>query len=55
MEIRQDLDFESILEALQYFKQNLKHQPTLDEIANKVHLSPFHLERLFTDWAGVEP
>jgi AraC family transcriptional regulator of adaptative response/methylated-DNA-[protein]-cysteine methyltransferase len=27
----------------------------LDEIAEKVHLSPFHFQRIFTDWAGVSP
>jgi AraC family transcriptional regulator of adaptative response/methylated-DNA-[protein]-cysteine methyltransferase len=24
-------------------------------VAEKVHVSPFHLQRLFTDWAGVSP
>jgi AraC family transcriptional regulator of adaptative response/methylated-DNA-[protein]-cysteine methyltransferase len=27
----------------------------LEEIASQVHLSPFHFQRLFTDWAGVSP
>jgi len=31
------------------------HQPTLDEIAAHVHLSPFHFQRLFSRWAGVTP
>lgn len=30
-------------------------QPSLDEVAEKVHLSPFHFQRMFTDWAGVSP
>src|SRR6202000_327271 len=29
--------------------------PDLDEIAGKVHLSPYHFQRLFTEWAGVSP
>jgi AraC family transcriptional regulator of adaptative response/methylated-DNA-[protein]-cysteine methyltransferase len=27
----------------------------LDEVAEKVNLSPFHFQRLFTDWAGISP
>jgi len=36
-------------------KTNYKEQPTLDDVADEVHLSPFHLQRLFTDWPGVRP
>jgi AraC family transcriptional regulator of adaptative response/methylated-DNA-[protein]-cysteine methyltransferase len=27
----------------------------LDEVAEKVHLSPFHFQRIFTEWAGISP
>jgi AraC family transcriptional regulator, regulatory protein of adaptative response / methylated-DNA-[protein]-cysteine methyltransferase len=27
----------------------------LDEVAEVVHLSPFHFQRLFTEWAGISP
>lgn len=30
-------------------------QPTLPEIAEHLHLSPFHFQRLFSRWAGVTP
>lgn len=33
----------------------MERQPTLDEIAAHVHLSPFHFQRLFSRWAGVTP
>ncbi len=48
-------DYERIEKAIVYIKQNFKEQPDLDEIAKQVHLSPFHFQRLFTDWAGVSP
>lgn len=48
-------DFERIEKAIIYLKQNFKEQPDLDEIAKQVHLSPFHFQRLFKDWAGVSP
>jgi len=48
-------DYERIEKAIVYIKQNFKEQPDLDEVAKQVHLSPFHFQRLFKDWAGVSP
>ncbi|MDQ3681880.1 MAG: methylated-DNA--[protein]-cysteine S-methyltransferase [Bacteroidota bacterium] len=48
-------NFYRIAEAISYIKENFKTQPGLDEIAEKIHLSPFHFQRLFTEWAGVSP
>lgn len=47
--------YNRIADAITYIKQNFKDQPNLDEIAEKVHISPFHFQRLFTDWVGVSP
>ncbi|HZH65159.1 MAG TPA: methylated-DNA--[protein]-cysteine S-methyltransferase [Flavisolibacter sp.] len=49
------INFHRISEAIIYLKDNFKQQPDLDQIAEKVHLSPFHFQRLFTEWAGVSP
>jgi AraC family transcriptional regulator, regulatory protein of adaptative response / methylated-DNA-[protein]-cysteine methyltransferase len=51
----QNINYQRIAEAIEYIKANFKHQPNLDEIAAKVHLSPFHFQRLFSDWAGTSP
>lgn len=48
-------NFERIAEALAYIQQNFKSQPSLEEVAEKLHLSPFHFQRIFTEWAGVSP
>src|SRR5690606_15429717 len=32
-----------------------REQPDLEEVARQVHLSPFHFQRIFTEWAGVSP
>ncbi|SDE29797.1 AraC family transcriptional regulator, regulatory protein of adaptative response / methylated-DNA-[protein]-cysteine methyltransferase [Pricia antarctica] len=48
-------NYRRIAEAIEYIQQNFTAQPTLEEIAEKVHLSPYHFQRLFTDWAGVSP
>src|SRR5205809_4670359 len=55
MKEQQRTNFSRIEEAIGYIKANFKNQPGLDEIAEKIHLSPFHFQRLFTDWAGVSP
>lgn len=48
-------DYERIEKAIIYLKENFKEQPDLDAVARQVHLSPFHFQRLFKDWAGVSP
>lgn len=49
------LDFNRITAAIEYIKHNFKSQPGLDEVASAVHLSPFHFQRLFSEWAGTSP
>ena len=49
------INYNRIAEAISYIQANFKEQPNLDEIAEKVHLSPFHFQRLFTEWAGTSP
>lgn len=48
-------DYYRIAEALNYISENREQQPNLEAIAEQVHLSPFHFQRLFSDWAGVSP
>ena len=49
------INYKRVAAAIDYLQQNFKEQPNLDAVAEKVHLSPFHFQRLFTDWAGVSP
>ena len=55
MNPQEQLNYNRIAEAIEYIKLNFKQQPNLDDVAEKVHLSPFHFQRLFTEWAGVSP
>lgn len=48
-------DYERIEQAILYIKENFQQQPALDEVAQQVHVSPFHFQRMFKDWAGVSP
>jgi AraC family transcriptional regulator, regulatory protein of adaptative response / methylated-DNA-[protein]-cysteine methyltransferase len=42
-------------ETIGYIREHFKEQPSLEELAERVHLSPYHFQRMFTDWAGVSP
>jgi AraC family transcriptional regulator, regulatory protein of adaptative response / methylated-DNA-[protein]-cysteine methyltransferase len=55
MKEQNNINFDRITQAIGYLKDNFKEQPNLDEVAEKVHLSPFHFQKMFTDWAGVSP
>jgi len=52
---QENINYNRIAEAIEYIKKNFKDQPSLDEVAEKVHLSPFHFQRIFTEWAGTSP
>ncbi|MFY0254748.1 bifunctional transcriptional activator/DNA repair enzyme AdaA [Chitinophaga sp. 30R24] len=47
--------YNNIAIAIDYIKQHFKSQPGLEEVAAAVHMSPFHFQRIFAEWAGVTP
>lgn len=51
----QNINYYRIEQAIKFLEENFQRQPELDEVAEKVHLSPFHFQRLFTEWAGISP
>lgn len=55
MNEQEKINYDRIADAIDYIKQNFKSQPNLDEVAEKVNMSPFHFQRLFTEWAGTSP
>jgi AraC family transcriptional regulator of adaptative response/methylated-DNA-[protein]-cysteine methyltransferase len=55
MKQQEHINYDRIAEAIDYIRDNFQSQPGLEEIAGKIHLSPYHFQRLFTDWAGVSP
>ncbi|MBL7749253.1 MAG: helix-turn-helix transcriptional regulator, partial [Chitinophagaceae bacterium] len=48
-------DYHKIETAIQYIRAHFKEQPDLNEVAKQVHLSPFHFQRMFKEWAGISP
>jgi AraC family transcriptional regulator, regulatory protein of adaptative response / methylated-DNA-[protein]-cysteine methyltransferase len=55
MKEQKELNYNRIAEAIDYIKSNFKDQPSLEQVAAYVHLSPFHFQRLFNEWAGTSP
>jgi len=55
MTTQENIHYNRIAEAIEYIREHFKTQPSLEEIAEQIHLSPFHFQRLFTEWAGVSP
>lgn len=55
METQANINYNRIAEAIDYIRGHFKEQPSVDLIAEKVHLSPSHFKRLFTQWAGTSP
>jgi AraC family transcriptional regulator of adaptative response/methylated-DNA-[protein]-cysteine methyltransferase len=55
MNTQDNLNYNRIAAAIEYIRNNFQEQPNLDEVAEKVHLSPYHFQRLFTEWAGTTP
>ncbi len=47
--------YQFIAKAIRYIDANYQLQPSLDQIAKYLNLSPFHFQRLFNDWAGISP
>ena len=48
-------DYQRIETAISFIETSAAEQPSLDDIAVEVGLSPFHFQRLFRRWAGISP
>ena len=48
-------DYRIIEQAIRFIEANATRQPELEEVAAAVGMSEFHLQRMFTRWAGISP
>lgn len=55
MDNQRQIDFQRISKAIEYINTHFREQPSLNEIAEYVNMSPYHFQRMFKDWAGVSP
>ena len=49
------LDYRRIERAIRFLDAHVVDQPSLEDVAREIGLSPFHAQRLFTRWAGISP
>ena len=50
-----DPQVELVRSACRYIEQHLENPPGLSELSEHVHLSPFHLQRVFKRLMGISP
>jgi AraC-like DNA-binding protein len=50
-----DPELSRLVPALRFMQQEFRRGPTLSEIAQTVHLSPFHFHRRFSELLGLTP
>ena len=48
-------DYSHVRTALSFITDNWREQPSLEDIADQSGLSPSHMQRVFTRWAGLSP
>ena len=47
--------YATVAEAIRFIRRHCGEQPKLEAVAAHVGLSPFHLQRVFSSWAGISP
>lgn len=50
-----DINYHRIVTAIEFIRSNFKDQPNLKKVAEKVHLSLYHFQRIFNEWASTRP
>lgn len=58
MPVQNDLRFRhyaTVARAIAFIRDHAQDQPSLEAVAEAVRLSPDHLQRVFSEWAGISP
>jgi AraC family transcriptional regulator of adaptative response/methylated-DNA-[protein]-cysteine methyltransferase len=53
--MRKNSDYEIVVRAIGFLRERFREQPTLAALSQAMGVSPFHLQRVFSRWAGVSP
>ena len=48
-------DYDVVERAIRFIEGSYIEQPSLDDVAEHVHLSKYHFQRIFSRWAGISP
>ncbi len=55
MKTQNETDRDRIASAIEFLIHNYTARPNLGDVADHVHLSPYHFQRMFREWVGVTP
>ena len=47
--------YEIVEKGIRFLTSNFRNQPSLEDTASHLQLSPFYFQRVFTEWAGISP
>lgn len=47
--------YELVARAIDFIRSHARHQPSLAEISANIGMSEFHLQKIFSEWAGISP
>ena len=53
--VDQARQYEMVARAITFIRSNARRQPSLKDISDSIGLSEYHLQRLFSEWAGISP
>ena len=53
--MEKNINYQRVEKAIKFISENFKAQPDLEQVAREINLSPFHFQKIFTEWAGVSP
>lgn len=53
--VQSSKDYARVEQAIRFLEESFRDQPDLAEVAQSIHLSPYHFQRLFKRWAGISP
>ncbi len=51
----EEINYKRVEEAIKYLTENFKEQPSLYDVADHTNVSPFHFQKIFSEWAGISP
>jgi AraC family transcriptional regulator of adaptative response/methylated-DNA-[protein]-cysteine methyltransferase len=52
---QQSQNYYRVEQAIRYLLDNARLHPSLSDLAAELHVSEFHLQRIFGEWAGISP
>lgn len=55
MKETEEINYARVEEAIKFLTDNFKQQPSLYDVADHANVSPFHFQKIFTEWAGISP